>query len=107
MITHSHYCSECGIAVSEFCAAHPGASVDSVRQLSVSSEEHNQLEIAAKADAELFFNEFSEVLDPKTTDWDGTAYQEIDRDLRHSVGDSGFPIYQAALIAETERLVKE
>lgn len=68
-------------------------------------EEKAMLATSAKTDAQLFVDEFSEVLNPALTDWDAVAYQEIDRDFRAQVGDLGFLFYQNALISETRQLV--
>lgn len=74
---------------------------------------YQQAAIKAKAreTAQMFVDEFNEVLDPATTDWDGTAWQEdvsnLPFELSSEQRDAGWEIYQAELIAETERLCEE
>lgn len=69
-----------------------------------------QVEVAAKADAALFVAEFGEAIDPATTDWDTMAWQESGDEIEEMTANDAerlWPIYQAALVAETERLVSE
>lgn len=70
------------------------------------------VEIAAKATAQMFVDEFGEALDPETTDWDAVAW-ENDRaqcipavDVCDKLAEKYWPVYQEALVAETARLVK-
>jgi len=62
----------------------------------------------AKATAGSFVEEFGEPLDPETTDWDAVAWQDDRRDMGFDPSSSDYdewwPVYQIALIAETERL---
>ncbi len=63
---------------------------------------------AAKAMAALFVEEFGEPIDCDKTDWDAVAWQEDRREIgidpASSDWNEGWPVYQAALVAETERL---
>lgn len=54
----------------------------------------------AKADAAAFVEEFNEVLDPAETDWDSMAWSQANIEG----GEHFWDDFQAALIAETERL---
>lgn len=63
------------------------------------------VEQRAKETAAMFVEEFAEALDPAATDWDSTAWGEDSRGLPSEAKDDLWPIYQAALVAETERLV--
>jgi len=60
----------------------------------------------AKSDALAFVNEFHESLDPTATDWDSEAWSNVCEHLLRGSGhtDNLWPIYQATLVAETERL---
>lgn len=67
---------------------------------------------AAKADAHTFFDEHGEALNPESTDWDGEAWQMAyasggdlaDLDLTDEEIDAFWPVYQKALVKETQRL---
>ena len=66
--------------------------------------------IEAKSDALAFFEEFGEPLDPALTDWDGVAWTDVVSHYNLSAFDfcdELWPIYQAALVAETKRLCGE
>lgn len=69
-----------------------------------STEDH--VRRAARADAALFFVEFREVIDPAATDWDAVAWSDTRESLSltEDEGQRLWLIYQAALVAETERL---
>ena len=47
-----------------------------------------------------------EVLDPSETDWDATAWDVDSAGLSREMRKELWPVYQAALIAETERLAR-
>lgn len=66
-----------------------------------------QVRKAARADAALFVDEFHEVIDPTTTDWDAVAWSDTRESLPLTQDEAErlWPIYQAELVAETERLV--
>jgi hypothetical protein len=65
-----------------------------------------KIEELARETAGLFVEEFGEPLDSAKTDWDEKAWQEdaSTLDLTDKQRDEGWPIYQAALVAETQRL---
>ena len=65
-----------------------------------------QIEELARETAGQFVEEFGEPLDSAKTDWDEKAWQEdaSTLDLTDKQRDEGWPIYQAALVAETQRL---
>lgn len=54
----------------------------------------------AKLDAAAFVAEFNEPIDPSATDWDATAWGEVKIEGSEQFWDD----YQAALVAETQRL---
>lgn len=61
----------------------------------------------AMSDALAFVEEFGEPIDPASTDWDGEAWGEVCRHYSldaFEFYDELWPIYQAALVAETVRL---
>jgi hypothetical protein len=63
----------------------------------------------ARRDAKLFVEEFGEPLDPATTDWDSTAWGEVQQSLRAAEWTNDqleplWPHYQGWLISETRRL---
>jgi hypothetical protein len=63
--------------------------------------------VEAASDALQFVEEFHEPLDPTATDWDGQAFgATCDQYHLRSFPrcDDLWPIYQAALVAETRRL---
>lgn len=63
----------------------------------------------ALSDARLFVDEHGEALDPDLTDWDVQAWEMADvyRRLSSDEKESGFRLYQATLVAETQRLAEE
>jgi hypothetical protein len=63
----------------------------------------------ARDTARLFVNEFNEPLDPDETDWDATAWCDDLREagLSEEEADKFWDVYQAELVAETERLCSE
>lgn len=67
---------------------------------------------AAHEDAAAFVEEFGEALDPAATDWDAEAFATSRGSaplydvLPEELWDAAWPIYQAALVAETERLAR-
>jgi hypothetical protein len=65
-----------------------------------------QIEELACETASVFVEEFGEPLDSEKTDWDEKAWQEDARtlNLTEEHRQEGWPIYQAALVAETQRL---
>ena len=65
-----------------------------------------QIEELARETASVFVEEFGEPLDSAKTDWDEKAWQEDARtlNLTEEHREEGWPIYQAALVAETQRL---
>lgn len=79
--------------------------------------ERGEIETAARETAKLFVDEFGEPLDPAATDWDGEAWahdrtafsvalrQALDRS--DPLYDEAWRAYDAALVAETERLCGE
>lgn len=75
-----------------------------------------RLEAKARETAAVFANEFpGEALDPAATDWDGEAWamdrRELERDAEQEeidwLRESGWKVYQKALVAETKRLAAE
>jgi len=65
-----------------------------------------KIEELARETAGQFVEEFGEPLDSAKTDWDDKAWQEDARtlNLTDKQKDEGWPIYQGALVAETQRL---
>jgi hypothetical protein len=66
--------------------------------------------VAQKAceDAALFVEEFAAPLDPAATDWDAEAWTVSRRELNLTPeqADALWPVYQSALVAETQRLAQ-
>lgn len=62
----------------------------------------------AKEAAQMFVEEFNEVLDPESTDWDGEAWADDRKKLSFELTDElyseAWELYQGELVAETERL---
>lgn len=84
-----------------------------ISQIVAAADYREGVEMAAKATAKLFVEEFGEILNPAATDWDSVAWQE-DRtncipasEVCEKLSEKYWPIYQAALVAETERLHAE
>lgn len=63
-----------------------------------------RVEMEATKDAALFVEEFNEPLDSSETDWDSEAWSGVSLNLTDDEQDVLWPIYQAKLVAETERL---
>ncbi len=70
-----------------------------------------RIEARARGDAQSFFDEFGEALDPEATDWDATAWQDcggaadaLGSDRAAEQVDAAFPYYQGILVSETVRL---
>jgi hypothetical protein len=65
-----------------------------------------QIEELARETASVFVDEFGEALDSEKTDWDEKAWQEDARtlNLTEEHKQEGWPVYQAALVTETQRL---
>jgi hypothetical protein len=84
----------------ESCAA------DLIEGMPYTNERAEEVRDAARADAELFVDEFHAPLDPAKTDWDAVAWGETSRELRleKDEDEALWPVYEAELVAETERL---
>ncbi len=65
-----------------------------------------QIEELARETAGLFVEEFGEPLNPEQTDWGAKAWQGDAHtlNLTEEHKEEGWPIYQAALVTETQRL---
>jgi hypothetical protein len=83
---------------------------------SLTAEDQSEITAAAKVTAAMFAQEFpGEALDPAKTDWDGTAWDDDQRDLscRPVIEDNtalyteAWELYQSTLVAETKRLAEE
>lgn len=102
MTTTTYHCSECGNQVEEYCEEHPSAEIASVRD--VEALKAAVIE-EAKKDAQLFVDEWNEPLDPETTDWDATAWADVQVKLHFNGSfENLWELYQSTLVAETERL---
>lgn len=70
------------------------------------------IQAKARETAQMFVDEFNQAPDPSATDWDSTAWQDDGRELQEAghfnnqQWDTAWRVYQAELIAETRRLVK-
>ena len=61
--------------------------------------------------AQSFVDEFNEALDPMTTDWDSTAFDDCQRKYTFHLNDQetygeAWKVFQSALVAETVRLTE-
>ena len=73
----------------------------------MTAQQRTAIETAAQAAAQCFVAEFGKALDPAEGDWDGVAWDDdkLAIGLPESEWGEGWEIYDAALVAETERLV--
>jgi len=71
------------------------------------------LKAKARVTAQMFVDEFNEILDPSKTDWDSIAWQEDSSHLAFrdvlkrdkNLYEKAYSIYNAELIEETKRLI--
>lgn len=73
----------------------------------LTEDQTTTIKTVAAEDAAAFVAEFGEAFDPKSTDWDGTAWAIVCEENNLDLVDDteAFELYQRILMEETERRV--